>query len=351
MCVMGQPLRIQMSGGWYQVTMRGTERRAIFSDERGYRHFLELLEEMAERFRVRIHAYVLMVNHAHLVLETGEANLSAAMQWLKTSYAMWFNRREGRVGPLFAGRYKAVLFEGRAEAWPITRYVHLNPVRVKGLESGKRERKAEGVGLRAPCPEVLKQRREVLKDFPWSSYPCYAGWRSAPAWLQVERVLAGERPQRLKEQRQAYREYVESVLGETLPESPLRQAAAGLLYGSAAWVERMRRRLKGERREQKAFRELGERPGWETIRSAVERVKGEAWEQFAERHGDWGRDLALHVGRRYGGMGLAALGRLGGVSHYYTVAQALRRFGRRAQKDRRITQALREVLTCIKIQT
>src|SRR3972149_1605929 len=106
---------------------------------------------------------------------------------------MWFNRRTGRVGPLFQGRYKAILFEGRTEAWPVTRYVHLNPVRVKGLELGKGQ-------------------RQVLKDYRWSSYPFYAGWQPVPEWVQVEGVLAGQQAGRVKTQRAAYRAYVESML-------------------------------------------------------------------------------------------------------------------------------------------
>lgn len=168
---MARALRINLRGGWYHVTTRGTERRAIFGEEAEYLHCLDLIGEMAARFRVRIHAYVLLANHAHLVMETPDGNWSAAMQWLSTSYAMWFNRRTGRVGPLFQGRYKAILFEGRTEAWPVTRYVHLNPVRVKGLELGKGQRQAEAKGLCEVAPEILQRRRQVLKDYRWSSYP------------------------------------------------------------------------------------------------------------------------------------------------------------------------------------
>ncbi len=92
---MVRPLRIQVPGGWYHATARGTERKAIFGEERCCLRFLDLLEDMAERYRVNVHAYVLMPNHVHLVLSTPDANLSAAMQWLKTSYSMWFNRKHG----------------------------------------------------------------------------------------------------------------------------------------------------------------------------------------------------------------------------------------------------------------
>ena len=93
-----RPLRIDLQGGWYHVTSRGNERRAVFRDDADRRHFLELLAQWTERFAVRLHAYVLMDNHYHLLVETPHANLSAAMQWLQVSYTVWFNRRHGRAG-------------------------------------------------------------------------------------------------------------------------------------------------------------------------------------------------------------------------------------------------------------
>ena len=95
---MARSLRINIAGGWYHITNRGTERRAIFGDERDYRHFLELSGEMRERYTVQIHAYVLMPNHYHLLIRTPEANASRAIQWLNVSYGVWYNRRHNRVG-------------------------------------------------------------------------------------------------------------------------------------------------------------------------------------------------------------------------------------------------------------
>ena len=90
---MARPLRIQTVNGRYHVTARGNERKAIYRDDRDRFHFLDLLGEMVERYGVQVHAYVLMDNHFHLLLQTPEANLSRTVQWLKVSYAVWFNRR------------------------------------------------------------------------------------------------------------------------------------------------------------------------------------------------------------------------------------------------------------------
>ena len=95
---MARPLRMQYAGAWYHVTSRGQERQAIFRDDQDRAHFFELLEVIAERYQVRIHAYVLMTNHYHLSMETPEANLSRAMQWLNVSYGVWFNRWHGELG-------------------------------------------------------------------------------------------------------------------------------------------------------------------------------------------------------------------------------------------------------------
>src|SRR4051794_24695000 len=100
---MARPLRVHRSDIWYHVTGRGTERRAIFRGDRDRRHLIDLFAAAVERFGLRIHAYVLMPNHYHLLLETPQQNLSRAMQWINVSYSVWFNRIHQRVGPLFQG--------------------------------------------------------------------------------------------------------------------------------------------------------------------------------------------------------------------------------------------------------
>jgi REP element-mobilizing transposase RayT len=111
---MARPLRIERPGGRFHVTARGNERKAIYRRDSDRFHFLELLSEATERFAIRIHAYVLMDNHFHLLVETPQANLSRAVQWLNVSYSIWFNRRHQRVGHLFQGRFKSLVIEDDA---------------------------------------------------------------------------------------------------------------------------------------------------------------------------------------------------------------------------------------------
>ena len=104
---MARPLRIDVENGWYHVMSRGIERRTIFPDKSYCFHFLDLVGEMAERYGVEVHAYVLMGNHYHLILRTPYANCSQAMQWLNVSFSAWFNAKLQRVGHVFQGRFRS----------------------------------------------------------------------------------------------------------------------------------------------------------------------------------------------------------------------------------------------------
>ena len=125
----------------------------------------------------------------------------------------------------------------------------------------------------------------------------------------------------------------------------------GGLLGSLQWVERMRRLLKGDRKEQKAFRELEVRPQWADVRKAMERVKGERWVDFRDRHGDGGRDLAFYIARRRCGVTLTSLAEENGIRNYYAVAQGIRRISGRLAKEKALRKTLEDVVKCIKIQT
>jgi REP element-mobilizing transposase RayT len=151
---MARPLRLEFAGALYHVTARGNERRCIFlanlDDDRS--RFLEILGQTCDRFRWICHAFCLMTNHCHLLVETPDANLSVGMRQLNGVYTQHVNRGRERVGHLFQGRFKGILAEKDGYLLEIARYVVLNPVR------------ANIVG----GPE----------DWPWSSYRATAGLES-----------------------------------------------------------------------------------------------------------------------------------------------------------------------------
>jgi len=330
---MARPLRIERAGGWYHVTARGNEQRAIYRDDRDRQHFCELLGELVKRFRVRLHAFVLMDNHYHLLLELKEANLSLAAQWLNVSYSVWFNRRHERSGHLFQGRFKSVVVEPAAWGLELSRYVHLNPVRLGAMKLGKREQQQMRSGVsRAPDPRMIEQRLSRLRGYRWSSYRAYVGLARRPDWLDCETVLGlggGLRG----EPRRAYGSYVESAVREGLTKSPWEELMEQVVLGGASFLEKLREHVRGDRREQGAAgRLLVARPLVSQLVANLEKLRREKWIEFRDRYGDTGRDLVLYLARRRCGLKLKELAEMAGMKDYSAAALAIKRYEQRLRR-------------------
>lgn len=322
---MARPLRIQVPGGHYYVTNRGNERKPVFRDDRDRLHFLQLLAELPERWGVRVHGWVLMNNHYHLLLETLEPNLSRVGQWLNVAYSVWFNRRHQRSGHLFQGRFHSLLVAG--EDWlAVARYAHLNPVRVARLGLGKEDRRRQRTAAATdPGAEMVAERLRLLRNYRWSSYRAYCGVVPSPAWLTTDELLGAIGRGSLAQRRSYWKEYHEAPLREGHLESVWDRAVAGAMIGPEQWIAAMRERCAGQSPEAARSRELSGGIEWEALVRAVELVHGERWEEFRDRYGDWGRDLALYLARTRGRLRLAELAeRVGGIG-YSAVAQAVKR--------------------------
>jgi putative transposase len=317
---MARPLRIDIAGGWYHVTARGQNRQAIYRGDRDRVHFLELLEEMVRRFGVEVHGYALMANHYHLILRTPEANASRAMQWLNVAYSVWWNRKHGRSGHVFQGRFKSILVEEGRWLLELSLYLHFNPVALKGLGWGKREKKAEASGWVKPSAEVVRARLETLRGYRWSSYRGYAGYEPLPGWVSSQEILG-----RVRGGREGYRRMAEETLRQGQPESVWARLKWGSVLGSQEFAEKVKRGLRPVR-ESSGRRALRRRSGWAEVVSAVEKARGERWVDFRDRHGDWGRDLILWLARRTTGLTLKELGQQAGGMDYAAVSEAVRSF-------------------------
>ena len=336
---MARPLRIERAGAWYHLTARGNERQAIFRAPRDYQHFCELLAEAVERFGWRLHAYVLMKNHFHLMVETPKPNLSRGMQWLGVSYTVWFNRRHQRTGHLFQGRFKSILVDPAAWAVELSRYVHLNPVRVAALGLSKADRAQDRTpAARAPEPDLVRRRLEILRQFRWSSYGAYVGQTAPPPWLSCQTILDRMGQGNLVHRQRRYRQSVEASVRQGLPETPWEQLRARLVLGSDKFLRKIQATLSGDKREQPSLRRLATRPDWAAVVAAVEEAKGRRWEDFAEQRGDWGRDMALYLGRRHCDLKLAQLGTLAGGLDYAAVSIAIHRFQHRLGRDKSLAR-------------
>jgi len=162
-------IRREFAGAIYHVMNRGDRREAIFRNETDRRMFLSTLTEACAKTEWQIHAYCLMRNHFHLVVETPQPNLVVGMKWLLGVYTKRFNIGHKECGHLFAGRYKALHVEGGGDGYvrTVCDYVHLNPARAGLLKAGK-----------------------ALQAFPWSSYGDYLKTaRQRPVWLRVDRLF------------------------------------------------------------------------------------------------------------------------------------------------------------------
>lgn len=183
---MSRPLRIEYPGAYYHITSRGDRREAIYEDDEDRETFLRLLDDVVDRFEWRCHTYCEMTNHYHLFVETGQANLSKGMRHLKGVYTQFSNRRHGRTGHLFQGRYKAILIDSDAYFLELSRYIALNPVRA-GLV-------------------------EAPSDWKWSSYRATAGMERRPSCLTTNAMLAAFGKKK-GEARVRYRQFVQAGIG------------------------------------------------------------------------------------------------------------------------------------------
>ncbi len=219
---MARPIRVEYADAVYHVTARGNERKAIYRDDADRQRFLETVEQAVERFGVVIHAYCLMPNHYHLLVQTPRANLSAALGWLQTTYSVRFNRRHRRSGHLFQGRFKAHLVEEDAYARELLKYIHLNPVRPKDK--------------RKPIP---KEFRRELTSYQWSSHRAYAGLakESPPAWLCLDWLSYFGRTRRVAQSE--YRRQIGQMFGQVI-RSPWADLRHGLVLGGEALWNKVR---------------------------------------------------------------------------------------------------------------
>ncbi len=308
---MSRPLRLQFPGAVYHLTARGNAGQAIYLDDADRTRFLGLLGREVEQQRWRCHAYCLMDNHYHLLVETPEANLSRGMGRLNMAYAQGFNRRHERAGHLFQGRYKAILVGKDSHLLELCRYLVLNPVRAGLVDSPM--------------------------AWPWSSYRATASTKGAPDWLTTRWILrrfdarpfdaGGERARR------AYRSFVREGRAAA---SPWRDLRAGAYLGGPAFLRAMAVRIGREFPDRAGLDRAGpdragldragpdqvaaavlrpDRPGAEEIAAAVARAAKVAPETVLDRKASQATyRVAVYLLRRAANLPLEEVAALAGVS-------------------------------------
>ena len=212
---MARQLRVEYPGAHYHVKSRGNQKQPIFLSDDDRRLFLACLADAHEKFGAVIHAYCLMTNHYHLMVETPRAGLSRIMHLINTRYSIYLNAKHGRCGHPFQGRFKAIVVEAEPYAQVLSRYIHLNPVRA-GIVS-------------------------LPQEYEWSSFREYLDLRREPPWMTTAFVLSlfDGRPERA---RAIYADFVVSAACQKL-DDPLSAAASSGILGSETFIERIKKEI------------------------------------------------------------------------------------------------------------
>ena len=249
---MTRALRIEYRGAFYHVLSRGNQKLSIFLSDGDRCFFLKCLRDAYERFGSIVHVYCLMENHYHLFIETPQGGLSKIMHFINTTYSIYFNKKHGRCGHPFQGRYKAILVQAEEYAREVAPYIHLNPVRA-------------GIA-------------ELPEDYPWSNYRDYVGPATRQPWTSTSFVLSLFASD-INIAKAMYREYTLWRSGQHLP-SPFDAAQASGILGNPDFVEQIKKllpsgKLDQSERELPQLRKIKTKPELAQIFAATRAVLGD----------------------------------------------------------------------------
>lgn len=276
---MARPLRIEFEGAVYHITSRGNAGQQIFLDDRDRQRFLDLLDSAVERYQWLCHAYCMMNNHYHLLIETPKANISRGMRHLNGVYTQYFNYRHSRYGHLLQGRFKAILVQKDTHLLELCRYIVLNPVRA-GL-------------VKNPV------------QWRWSNYAATTGWIKAPHFLTTDWTLS----QFSGSKNEAQARYGKFVCAGAV-ESPWTEVKGRILLGTDEFVEKLKDFLtkKESAREIPKVERYVNRPSLQDLFNRKGQERDCAVYEAYARHGYSMSEIARHLG-----------------VHYTTVSRAIRR--------------------------
>jgi Transposase and inactivated derivatives len=264
----------------YHVTSRGNGCEAIYRDEKDRQAFLLTLDDVHRRYHWLIHAYCLMDNHYHLLVETPEGNLSIGMRQLNGVFTQRFNRRHGHTGHIFQGRYHAILIQKESYLLELSRYIVLNPVRAGMVDN--------------------------VGEWRWSSYRATTGADKPPAWLQVDWLLSQFGSSRQKA-RETYATFVQDGVGRP---SPLKGVQKQVYLGDEDFLMELQQ-IKNKVRSLDEVPKVGRR---QVVKSL---------QQFREEYPD--RNRAMAAAYLSGAFTMKEIGTFFGV-HYMTVSRAVKKF-------------------------
>jgi len=310
---MARQLRVEFENAFYHITSRGNLRDKIFYNATDRERFLKILIRTKERYGFLLHAYALMDNHYHLLMETPKANLSQTMQNINTSYTVYVNRKYQRSGHLLQGRFKGIIVDKDRYLISLSRYIHLNPVRAKLVKG--------------PA------------DYPWTSYRAFIDQKVENSLVDTEETLSYFSEHRNKAIK-AYREFVEADEGKD--ENPFAKMEAGILLGEGAFkakVLRLIERMKvGEEIVQ--AKRLRKRVSVDTVIKACQLFYGKDGKELVKKvKGREGRQVAIYLVKILTGEKGKNIGQYFGIKGP-AVSDAIKKLERRLDKESRLRERI-----------
>ena len=293
---MSRPLRVEYEHAFYHVISRGHRRENIFRNDGDRKKFLNKLSLAAERLQLKIHAYVLMSNHYHLLIETPQANIAKAMHDINAGYANWFRNKYRLIGSIFQGRFKAIVVEKDEYLLVLSAYIHLNPVKAGMVKT----------------PE----------EYIWSSYGSYIGKNKPPSFLYMAEILAKFK------RRSAYGQYVIGFLADEKGISPEDVYGKNSFLGSDGFIRRALSGFRGGKRndgevsDEKTLRQVNADDVLEIMMTAFHIGEEDIW---SRKKGNVYRKIFIYMLRKHTDLTLQEIGKMLGMK-YRAVSELERYF-------------------------
>jgi len=319
---MARPLRIQYEGAVYHVSCRGNERRKIFKDETDKKVFLDLLEDSLKTYNAILYCYVLMENHFHLLVETPLANLSEFMRRFNITYTSYYNRRHKRVGHLYQGRYKSILVDKESYLVVLSRYIHLNPVRIKQIEKSS-----------------LTEKQRYLKKYRWSSLLGYINHAKRCSFIDYSMILEAYGGDNNK----ARRAYWRAISRDLSRRIDIKERIVGQsILGSDKFINWVKEKFLGkETREIPSVKKILSYKAKDEIIKAICDETEKGFDEIVKEKGTL-RQVAMELLYRVGGLKGTEIGEIMGVD-YTTVSQGRKRLKEKLIKDKNLSLLMERI--------
>jgi len=312
---MARPLRIEYPNAFYHVIQRGLEKRNIFLTDKDSKTFLSYINRAHHAYGIFIHTYTLMKNHYHLIIQTPRANLSKTMHYINASYAIYFNTRTKRIGPIYQGRYKSILIQEDEYIHQLSRYIHLNPVRAG-----------------------------IVKDptsYRWSSYRYFVLQNTPPKWLRIDFILAMFSTN-FKKAKVLYRDFVLSGIGKE-KSIILNNTKEGCILGNNVFFESIKRKFIYQKEDPEipviAQLKKSTTAIFDCIIDMVkEKVRGNAHLQ---------KKVCIYFLRKYTDMTLRGIACYYGNVNYKNVSAIYRRVHKQRMRNETLDELLKQIETSL----